>query len=104
MTPEQIIGATVGALIVIGGGTIAVLTFLKRFGMSKCPEVCPEPECKAVVGNTHDKVTVLIEGQNNVKEALENKRKKIEGLQTDTTVIMTDVKWIVKELQRQNET
>jgi hypothetical protein len=38
-----------------------------------------------------------------VEGILEQKRVKIEGLQTDTTEIKTDVKWIVREIRKRND-
>ncbi|MHC4707251.1 MAG: hypothetical protein ACYS8I_09220 [Planctomycetota bacterium] len=118
MTPDQIVGATIGALIVIGGGTVGVYTFFKKIGLGKCPDVCPEPQCQGLVQEARDnardaKAAVIksresiisIQGRlNNVGQILEQKRVKIEGLQTDTTEIKTDVKWIVRELRRRNDT
>jgi hypothetical protein len=121
MTPEQTIGAAIGALVVIGGGSVALGTLLKRFGIGKCPEECPDPMCKSFVKATKEhsataesnakaaadavikaekSIIKLQEGQNHVSEILEQKRIKIEGLQQDTTEIKTDVKWIVREIQK----
>jgi hypothetical protein len=80
--------------------------------------VCPEPQCQGLVQEARDNaaaakeaviksresIILLQVGMKNVEGILEQKRVKIEGLQTDTTEIKTDVKWIVMELRRRNET
>jgi hypothetical protein len=121
VTPEQIVGAIVGALIVIGGGTMAIFTLFKKFGIGTCPDVCPEPQCQDLVRETRDNAKLAKEnaataadavvksiislqaGMKSVEGILEQKRVKIEGLQTDTTEIKTDVKWIVREIRKRND-
>ncbi len=104
MTPQEIGAATIGALVVLGAGAMAVIGFWKKLGIGRCPETCPDSECQSVVQSTHTEVVKLTAGQNNLKEQLEQKRIKIEGLQSDTTEIKTDVKWIVRELRGRNDT
>ena len=124
MTPEKIGAAIVGALALIGGVAIMLMKLWSKLGFGKCPEECPDPNCQNFVQETRDNAAAakenaaaaavavvkaeksiikLQEGQNHVREILEQKRIKIEGLQQDTTEIKTDVKWIVRELQKGND-
>ena len=124
MTPEKVGAAIVGALVLIGGVAIMLMKLWSKLGFGKCPDECPDPHCQSFVKETRDNaiaarenaaaaaiavvnaeksIIKLQEGQNYVSEILEQKRIKIEGLQTDTTEIKTDVKWIVRELQKRND-
>jgi len=124
LTPEEIVAAAIGLLVVIGGVTIVLAKLVHKLGFNKCPDECPDPECKNVVAETktltetvkndalearlaaskaRDSIIVLQNDMTHVKNTLEQKRIKIEGLQTDTTEIKTDVKWIVKAIQAKNK-
>jgi hypothetical protein len=117
VTPEQIIGATIGALVVIGGGTVAIFSLLKKLGITgSCLGECPDPKCQGFVQETRDNavaaaeavinaresISALKQGQDDVRVILDRKRIKIEELTESTTEIKTDVKWIVRELSDKN--
>jgi hypothetical protein len=132
MTHEELGAVIVGILVLVGLAGLGMVGLLKKLGITigkkECAnsiDGCPDPSCQSFVKETRDNAKLardnaalaanavlkakesiikLQEGQNNVTKILDQKRIKIEGLQNDTTEIKTDVKWIVRELQKKNDT
>ena len=106
MTHEELGAAIIGFLVIVGLAGLGIMGLLKKLGFLKppCSTDCPDPDCKnqliKTMGKTHDKVLLLEQGQGFVMKRLEQKRLKIESLQTDTTEMKNDVKWIRSWLEK----
>ena len=100
MTHEELGAAIVSFLVITGLVGLGIVGILKKLGFLRppCNTDCPDPDCKnqiiKAMGKTHEKVVLLEQGQETVRDRLDNKRVQIEKIQQTTTETKTDVKWI----------